>query len=151
MAEKVEQEEEFIDIAGEAEKEKKQVIVEKILKPEPVADPKLTKKVLELLQQLLPLRQVKKGVNELLKSITKSEVEVVILAADCDPLEVVMTLSSQCEDKNIPYCFVESKAALGRACGIKRPVVAAGVIFKEGSHLQGQILELKDKLEQLLV
>jgi U4/U6 small nuclear ribonucleoprotein SNU13 len=90
-------------------------------------------------------------VNELLKSITKSEVEVVILAADCDPLEVVMTLPSQCEEKNIPYCFVESKAALGRACGIKRPVVAAGVIFKEGSHLHGQILELKDKLEQLLV
>jgi ribosomal protein L7Ae-like RNA K-turn-binding protein len=48
--------------------------VEKILKPEPIADPKLTKKILELLQQLLPLRQVRKGVNELLKSITKSEV-----------------------------------------------------------------------------
>jgi ribosomal protein L7Ae-like RNA K-turn-binding protein len=46
--------------------------VEKKLKPEPVADPKLTKKILEMLQQLLPLRQVRKGVNEVLKSITKS-------------------------------------------------------------------------------
>lgn len=116
-----------------------------------MADPKLTKKILELLQQLLPLRQVRKGVNEVLKEITKSQVELVILAADCDPLEVVMTLPSQCEEKNIPYCFVESKAVLGRACGIKRPVVAAGITFKEGSQLQGQILELKDKLEQLLV
>ena len=73
------------------------------------------------------------------------------MAADCVPLEVVMTLTPLCEDKSIPYCFVESKAVLGRACGIKRPIVACAILFKEGSHLQGQILELKDKLEQLLV
>lgn len=88
MASKQE-EEEFIDILGEAEqekKEKKEEEPEKKLKPEPVADPKLTKKILELLQQLLPLRQIKKGVNEVLKAITKSEVELVIMAADCDPL-----------------------------------------------------------------
>jgi ribosomal protein L7Ae-like RNA K-turn-binding protein len=51
-----------------------------------VADPKLTKKILEMLQQLLPQRQVRKGVNECLKCITKNEVECVIMAADCDPL-----------------------------------------------------------------
>lgn len=91
-----EKEQEFIDIIGENDKEKV-VKVEKVLKPEPIADPKLTKKILELLQQLLPLKQVRKGVNEVLKSMTKSQVQVVILAADCDPLEVVMTLPSQCE------------------------------------------------------
>ncbi len=40
-----EKEEEFIDIIGENEKEKV-VKVEKVLKPEPIADPKLTKKTL---------------------------------------------------------------------------------------------------------
>ncbi len=83
-------------VAAENQEKKKDIIVEKILKPEPIADPKLTKKILEMLQQLLSLKQVKKGVNEVLKSITKSEVELVILAADCDPLEVVMTLPPQC-------------------------------------------------------
>ena len=121
------------------------------MKAEPLADPKLTKKIYELMQQLLPLKQVRKGVNELLKSLTKSEVEVVVLAADTEPLEVVMTLPPLCEEKNIPYCFVESKAVLGRATGIKRPVAAAGIIFKEGSNLHAQILELKDRLEGLLV
>ena len=48
--------------------------------------------------------------------------------------------------KNIQYCFVRSKATLGRACGIKRPVVAAGLTFKDGSQLTGQIIELKDKI-----
>ena len=87
MSEK--QEEEFIDILGEAEQDKndkKAETAEKKLKPEPVADPKLTKKILELLQQLLPQRQVKKGVNECLKAITKNEVECLVMAADCDPL-----------------------------------------------------------------
>lgn len=86
-----------------------------------------------------------------MKEISKSNVEVVILAADCDPLEVIMTLPAQCEDKNIQYCFVPDKAVLGRACGIKRPVVAVGITFKEGSNMQGQILELKDKIEQLFI
>lgn len=32
-----------------------------------MADPKLTKKICELIQQLAPLKQIKKGVNEILK------------------------------------------------------------------------------------
>lgn len=62
-----------------------------------------------------------------------------------------MTVPSLCEEKNIQYCFVPSKAVLGRACGIKRPVVCACITYKEGSHLHGQILELKDKVEQLFI
>jgi hypothetical protein len=38
-------------------------LVEKCLKPEPLAEPKFNKKICELIQQLLPLKQVKKGVN----------------------------------------------------------------------------------------
>ena len=106
---------------------------------------------MKLIQQLIPLKQVKKGVNEVLKEITKSNVEVVILAADCDPLEIVMTLPPLCEEKNIQYCFVSSKAVLGRACGIKTPVAAAGLVFKEGSQLTSQIMDLKDKIEQLFI
>ncbi|MCL4118813.1 UNVERIFIED_CONTAM: hypothetical protein GTU68_035285, partial [Idotea baltica] len=120
-------------------------------KPEPLADPKLANKICELLQQLISLKQVRKGVNEILKEMTKSSVEVVILAADCDPLEVIMTLPPLCEEKNVQYCFVPSKAVLGRACGIKTQVAAAAIIYKEGSQLNAQIIELKDKIEQLFI
>lgn len=54
--------------------------------------------------------------------------ELVILAADTDPIEIVMNIPGKCEEKNVTYCFVESQAILGRACGIKRPVVAAAII-----------------------
>lgn len=86
-----------------------------------------------------------------MKVLHKGGLEAVILAADCDPLEIIMTLPPICEEKNVPYCFVSSKANLGRACGIKRPVVAVGITFLEGASLQGQIFELKDAIEQLYV
>nr|XP_009772928.1 PREDICTED: uncharacterized protein LOC104223231 [Nicotiana sylvestris] len=47
------------------------------------------------------------------------------------------------EDKNIPYVFVPSKQALGRACGVTRPVIAASVTSNEGSQLKSQIQQLK--------
>jgi len=72
-------------------------------------------------------------VNECIKFLNKGTSEIVILAADCDPIEIVMGLPIICEEKNVPYCFVPSKAALGRACGIKRQVVACTILFHEGS------------------
>lgn len=93
---------------------------------------------------------MRKGVNEITKAFDKNQVEFVIIAADCDPIEIVMTLPAICQEKSIPYCFICSKHALGRSCGIIRPVVAAAVIHKEGSLL-GPILEMKDRIEQLFI
>jgi U4/U6 small nuclear ribonucleoprotein SNU13 len=46
---------------------------------------------------------------------------------------------------------VPSKAALGRACGVSRPVIAASVTTNEGSQLKSQIQSLKDAIEKLLI
>lgn len=50
--------------------------------------------------------------------------EIVILTADTNPIEILLHLPLLCEDKNVPYIFVPSKAALGRACGVSRAVIA---------------------------
>jgi len=71
------------------------------------------------------------------------------MAADADPIELLMNLPNLCEESNVAYCFVSEGAALGRACGIKRPVIAACITESEGSHLNPQIIEMKDKIEQL--
>ena len=42
-----------------------------------------------------------------------------------EPLEILLHIPLLCEDKNVPYVFVRSKQALGRACGVSRPVIAA--------------------------
>lgn len=45
--------------------------------------------------------------------------------------------------QNVPYVFVPSKQALGRACGVTRPVIACSVTSNEGSQLKQPIQSLK--------
>lgn len=45
--------------------------------------------------------------------------------------------------QNVPYVFVPSKQALGRACGVSRPVIACSVTTNEGSQMKVQIQQLK--------
>jgi len=71
------------------------------------------------------------------------------MAADTTPIEILMHLPLLCEDKNVPYVFVRSKQALGRACGVTRPVISASITIKEGSQLQAQIQTLKQNIEKL--
>ena len=73
------------------------------------------------------------------------------MAADAEPLEIILHLPLLCEDKNVPYVFVPSKQALGRACGVSRPVIAASVTTNEGSDLKSQIVNLKLQIEKLLI
>lgn len=74
-----------------------------------------------------------------------------MLAADAEPLEIVLHLPLLCEDKNVPYVYVPSKLALGRACGVSRQVIACSVTSSEGSELSPQIQALKRQIERLLI
>ena len=51
--------------------------------------------------------------------------------------------------QNVPYVFVRSKQALGRACGLSRPVIATAVTTKEGSCLRPKIQSLRQKIGEL--
>lgn len=77
--------------------------------------------------------------------------ELVIMAGDTSPLAIVMHLPLLCEDKNVPYVFVPSKIALGRACGVSRPIIAATINSNDASDLAAQIRQLKIKVERLAV
>lgn len=49
-------------------------------------------------------------------------------------------------------CFKQhSKIALGRACGVSRPVIATSVTTNEASQLSETINSMKVKIEQLLI
>lgn len=85
------------------------------------------------------------------KTLNRGVSEFVVMAADAEPIEIVLHLPLLAEDKvrhkhtprmlhtsstiqthitsplspqNVPYVFIPSKAALGRACGVSRPVRA---------------------------
>jgi hypothetical protein len=44
-----------------------------------------------------------------------------------------------------------SKVALGRACGVSRPVIACSITTNEASQLKNAIDGMKLKIEQLLI
>lgn len=85
------------------------------------------------------------------QTLNRGIAEVVIMAADTEPIEILLHLPLLAEDKNVPYVFVHSKQALGRACGVSRPVIACSVTSNEGSQLKEQINKLKLSIEKLLI
>ncbi|KAI9475439.1 MAG: ribonucleoprotein-associated protein [Benjaminiella poitrasii] len=117
----------------------------------PLADAALTSTILDLVQQASHYKQLKKGANEATKTLNRGISEFIIMAADTEPLEILLHLPLLCEDKNVPYVFVPSKTALGRACGVSRSVIAASVTTNEASDLKPQILNIKTQIEKLLI
>ena len=77
--------------------------------------------------------------------------EFIILAGDTEPLAILLHLPLLCEDKNVPYVFLPSKVALGRAAGVSRPVVAVSITSNDSSQLKPQIQKMKDAIERLLI
>ncbi|EPZ35009.1 ribonucleo protein-associated protein [Rozella allomycis CSF55] len=117
----------------------------------PLADDTLTNTMLDLVQQASHFKQLRKGANEVTKTLNRGIAEFIVMAADTEPLEILLHLPLLCEDKNVPYVFVPSKQALGRACGVSRPVIAASITTNEGSDLKSQIMNIKNQIEKLLI
>ncbi|TFA97658.1 13 kDa ribonucleoprotein-associated protein [Trichoderma ghanense] len=146
----------------------------------PLADAALTQEILDLLQSAMHIRQAKKGANEgmfpslegsdqshdetmadlffffffppaVTKSINRGTCELAVLAADTEPLAIILHIPLICEDKGVPYVYVPSKTLLGRACGVSRAVIAASISSNELSELSGQIKALQQKVERLAI
>lgn len=117
----------------------------------PLAEGKLGAQIVDLVQRASEYKQLKKGANEATKALNRGLAEFIVMAADTEPLEILLHLPLLCEDKNVPYVFVRSKQALGRACGVSRPVISAAVLVNEASQLKTQIHALKIEIENLMI
>ncbi|XP_037587993.1 NHP2-like protein 1 [Cebus imitator] len=114
----------------------------------PLTDAHLTKTILDLIQQSCDCKQLLwKGANEATKTLNRGISEFIVTAADAEPLEIILHLPLLCEDKNMPYVFVHSKQALGRACGVSRPDIACSVTIKEGSQPKQQIQSIQQSMK----
>jgi len=116
----------------------------------PLADAALTNQILDLIQQAGQYKQLKKGANEATKTLNRGIAEFIVLTADTEPIEILLHLPLLCEDKNVPYIFLPSKTALGRACGVTRPVIAASVTTNEARELASQIQTIKEAIEKAM-
>ena len=59
---------------------------------------------------------VRHGVNDVTTLIEKKKAQLVVIANDVDPIEMVMFLPALCRKMGVPYCIVKNKSRLGRVC-----------------------------------
>ncbi|MBN3036918.1 MAG: 50S ribosomal protein L7ae [Candidatus Diapherotrites archaeon] len=71
--------------------------------------------------------KLKKGINETTKAIEREKAQLVVIANDVTPPEIVMHLPILCDEKNIAYIFVPTKKELGEAAGINVPTSAIAI------------------------
>eukprot|EP00088_Acartia_fossae_P044501 TRINITY_DN4727_c0_g1_i5.p1 TRINITY_DN4727_c0_g1~~TRINITY_DN4727_c0_g1_i5.p1 ORF type:complete len:267 (+),score=121.27 TRINITY_DN4727_c0_g1_i5:34-834(+) len=57
---------------------------------------------------------VRHGVNTVTTLIEKKKAQLVVIANDVDPIELVVFLPALCRKMGVPYCIVKNKARLGR-------------------------------------
>ena len=73
---------------------------------------------------------------------------LVVIAADISPIDVLSHLPILCEDKNVPYIYVKSRAEVGEACKTKRPTSCV-LISKPGKD-QAKVKESYDRCTELV-
>jgi large subunit ribosomal protein L7Ae len=62
--------------------------------------------------------KIRKGMNEVTKSIERAQAKLVVMAEDVTPPEILYHIPLICEEKNIPYAYFSTKKNLGKAVNI---------------------------------
>eukprot|EP00249_Psilotum_nudum_P014301 c24760_g2_i1 orf=701-1027(-) len=65
----------------------------------PLADAQLTITIMDIVQQAANYKQLRKGANEATKTLNRGIAEFVVMAADTEPLEILLHLPLLAEDK----------------------------------------------------
>lgn len=87
------------------------------------------------------------GTNEVTKAIERNEAELVVIAGNVSPEEIVMHLPALCEERDVDYTFVPDREELGLASGIN--VQSAAVAVTSSSGAQDRIEEIANKAREL--
>lgn len=105
----------------------------------------IEEKTIEILSKS---EKVKKGANEVTKSIERNSAKLVVLAKDVQPEEIVAHIPLICEEKNIPYTYISTKEQLGKAIGLEVPTSAAAIIVEGDSSELGELVEKINSLKE---
>jgi len=90
--------------------------------------------------------KTRKGTNEVTKAVERGKAKLVLIGSDVDPPEIVMHLPMLCEEKNIPYMYVD-KASIGDAVGISVPTASACIV--EEAKGRDNVADIAAKLKEL--
>ncbi|WP_224449411.1 50S ribosomal protein L7Ae [Haloprofundus salilacus] len=107
----------------------------------------LAERALEALEVARDTGTVKKGTNETTKAIERGNADLVYIAEDVSPEEIVMHLPELAEEKGIAYIFVETQDDIGHAAGLEVGSAAAAVV--DAGEADEDVEDIASKVEDL--
>ncbi|MFC4450309.1 MULTISPECIES: 50S ribosomal protein L7Ae [Halorussus] len=90
---------------------------------------------------------VKKGTNETTKAIERGNADLVFIAEDVQPEEIVMHLPELADEKGIPFVFVETQDDIGHAAGLE--VGSAAAAITDSGEAEDDVDDIANKVEEL--
>ena len=107
----------------------------------------LADKVIQVLQDIKSSGKIRKGTNEATKSVERNEAKFVVIAADVNPIEIVMHIPMLCDEKKIPYAWVPTKADLGAAAGL--PVGTSAIAVANAGEAAKKLAQIVEQIYTL--
>jgi len=107
----------------------------------------LQEDALEALEVARDTGSVRKGTNETTKAIERSNAELVLVAEDVSPEEIVMHIPELADERDVPYAFVESQSEVGRAAGLEVGSAAAAIV--DAGEADGDVEDIAEKVSEL--
>ncbi|MFC7154776.1 50S ribosomal protein L7Ae [Halomarina halobia] len=102
---------------------------------------------IEALEVARDTGSVKKGTNETTKAVERGNAALVYIAEDVQPEEVVMHLPELCDEKEVPFLFVETQDEIGHAAGLEVGSAAAAIV--DAGEASGDVDDIAGKLSEL--
>ncbi|MBE2899450.1 50S ribosomal protein L7ae [Methanothermobacter thermautotrophicus] len=107
----------------------------------------LADKAAEALEIARETGKVSKGTNEVTKAVERGVAQLVLIAEDVEPAEIVAHLPLLAEEKEIPYIYIPTKDELGAAAGLNVGTASSAII--EAGDAEDLIKEIIEKVEEL--
>jgi large subunit ribosomal protein L7Ae len=109
----------------------------------------ITDKIFQLADLVRESGKMRKGTNEVTKLVERGDASMVIMAEDVEPAEILAHMPVLCDEKNVPYAYVPSKADLGKAAGMEKPTASVAIIdVGKGKPLMDEIAAALKALKQ---
>ena len=75
--------------------------------------------------------RLKKGSNEVTKAAERGTAQMVVMAENVNPAELLAHVPLICKEKNIPFIYVEDQAYLAEAAGMNSGAKTAAIALME--------------------